>query len=223
MKRANRHDRVIDLSHNLDPTTPVYHGYPAVEVRVLESTRYSIPSGRRALNSGRISVGIHCGTHMDAPFHFFEDGATIDQVDLRHCVGEAHLVRVDVPADGKIERSNLTSYADQLARCGKVVLSTGWAKQWGSAEYFTQHPILTPEAANFLIECGVHLVGVDFPSVDRAPFPTHVVLLSHNVLILENLTNLSAIRANSFQLVAVPLKFTGRDGSPVRAIALEAS
>jgi arylformamidase len=67
----------------------------------------------------------------------------------------------------------------------------------------------------------VHLVGVDFPSVDRAPFLTHVALLSHNVLILENLTNLSEIRAGSFRLVAIPLKITGRDGSPVRAIALQ--
>jgi arylformamidase len=222
VKTASRHDRVIDLSHNLDPTTPVYHGYPPVEVLVLESTRYSLPGGRRALNSSRISLGIHCGTHMDAPFHFFEDGASIDQVDLRHCVGETHLIRMDVPADGKIDRSNLTSHADQLSRCGKVALSTGWEKQWGLPEYFTQHPVLMPDAADFLIECGVHLVGIDFPSVDRAPFLTHVGLLSHNVLILENLTNLSEIRAHSFYLVAVPLKFTSRDGSPVRAIALEA-
>jgi arylformamidase len=102
-------------------------------------------------------------------------------------------------------------------------LSTGWAKQWGRPEYFTQHPVIASDAADFLIECGVHLVGVDFPSVDQAPFLTHVALLSHNVLILENLTNLSEIRSPSFRLVAVPLKFTGRDGSPVRAIALEVS
>jgi len=160
---------------------------------------------------------------MDAPFHFFEDGETIDRIDLGHCVGEAQLVRVDVPGDGKIERSQLTSHADQLARCGKVVVSSGWEKQWGRPEYFTQHPVITPDAADFLIECGVHLVGVDFPSVDRDPFLTHVALLSHNVLILENLTNLTEIRAPAFQLVAVPLKFTGRDGSPVRAIALQVS
>jgi arylformamidase len=216
-------DRVIDLSHGLDPTTPVFPGYPPVEIRILESTRYSIPGGRRALNSSQLTVGIHTGTHMDAPFHFFEDGAPIDRIDLTHCVGEAQLLRIDTPANGEIEHAQLTSYREPLARCGKVVLSTGWAKEWGRPEYFTQHPVITSDAADFLIECGVHLVGVDFPSVDRAPFLTHVALLSHNVLILENLTNLSEIRAQSFQLVAVPLKFTDRDGSPVRAIALEPS
>jgi arylformamidase len=216
-------DRVIDLSHALDPTTPVFPGYPPVEIRVLESTRYSIPGGRRPLNSSQLTVGIHCGTHMDAPFHFFEDGAPIDRIDLGHCVGETELLRIDTPANGKIERAQLTSYREPLARCGKVVLSTGWAKEWGRPEYFTQHPVITPDAADFLIECGVHMVGVDFPSVDHPPFLTHVALLSHNVLILENLTNLSEIRAQSFQLVAAPLKVTGRDGSPVRAIALEVS
>jgi arylformamidase len=214
-------ERVIDLSYGLDPTTPVYIGYPPVEIRILESTRYSIPGGRRALNSSQLTVGIHTATHMDAPFHFFEDAAPIDRIDLAHCVGETLLVRIDVPDDGKIERSHFTSYREQIVRCGKVVLATGWARHWGQPEYFTQHPVVTPDAADFLIECGAHLIGVDFPSVDRPPFLTHVALLSHNVLILENLTNLSEIRAQSFQLVAVPLKFTGRDGSPVRAIALE--
>jgi arylformamidase len=216
-------NRVIDLSYALDPTTPVYSGYPPVEIRILESTRYSIQGGRRALNSSQLAVGVHCGTHMDAPFHFFEDGATIDQIDLGHCVGEAQLVRIDVPGDGKIERSQFTSYREPIVRCRKVVLSTGWAKQWGRPEYFTEHPVITPDAADFLIDCGVHLVGVDFPSVDRAPFLTHVALLSHGVLILENLTNLSAIPSQSFQLAAVPLKFTGRDGSPVRAVGWELS
>ena len=216
-------DRVIDLSHGLDPTTPVFTGYPPVEIRILESTRYSLPGGRRALNSSQLTVGIHTGTHMDAPFHFFEDGASIDRIDLAHCVGEALLLHIDTPGNGKIERAQLTSYREPLAGCGKVVLSTGWAKQWGRPEYFTQHPVITPDAADFLIECGVHLIGVDFPSVDRAPFLTHVALLSHDVLILENLTNLSEIQSHSFRLVAVPLRFTGRDGSPVRAVALEVS
>jgi arylformamidase len=214
-------NRVIDLSHSLDPSTPVYSGYPPVEIRVLESTRHAIPGGRRALNSSQLSVGIHCGTHMDAPFHFFEEGTTIDRIDLGHCVGEAQLIRIEVPGDGKIERNHFLGYREQIARCGKVVVSTGWAKEWGRPEYFTQHPVITPDAAEFLVECGVHLVGVDFPSVDRAPFLTHVALLRHDVLILENLTNLLEIQRQSFQLVAVPLKFTGRDGSPVRAVAVE--
>src|ERR1700730_12440207 len=77
----------IDLTHRLDPATPVYPNYPPVAVEVLESTHCTRSDGRPALNSSRISVGIHCGTHMDAPFHFFEDGHTIDQVPLDQCTG----------------------------------------------------------------------------------------------------------------------------------------
>ena len=71
-----------------------------------------------------------------------------------------------------------------------------------------------------LLDCGVQLVGVDTPSVDRLPFEAHLALLGHGVLIVENLTNLDAIPADVFQLVALPLKILGRDGSPVRAVAL---
>lgn len=94
-------DRVIDLSHGLDPTTPVFSGYPPVEIRILESTRYSIPGGRRTLNSSQLTVGIHTGTHMDSPFHFFEEGAPIDRVDLAHCVGEAQLLPSKLRPTGK--------------------------------------------------------------------------------------------------------------------------
>ena len=213
--------RVIDLSHPLDPATPVYPGYPPVEIRVLESTQYVIPHGRRALNSSRLSVGLHCGTHMDAPFHFFEDHATIDRVDLDQCVGETLLVHLDVARQENIDQAKLAGYREQIARLRKVVFSTGWAKQWGCPGYFSEHPVITADAAHFLIECEVQLVGVDFPSVDHPPFPVHIELLSHNVVILENLTNLSEIRTESFQLVALPLKITGRDASPARAVALE--
>jgi kynurenine formamidase len=85
----------------------------------------------------------------------------------------------------------------------------------------TDHPVITREAAQLLIGCGVHLVGVDFPSVDVPPFETHLELLGHGVLIVENLTRLEEIRGNTFHFTALPLKIVGRDGSPVRAIAAE--
>jgi arylformamidase len=81
--------------------------------------------------------------------------------------------------------------------------------------------VFTPEAAQFVVDCGVRLVGVDFPSVDRPPFPAHIAFLGNGIVIVENLTNLPAIEKEVFHLVVLPLKFTGRDGSPVRAIALE--
>lgn len=214
--------RIVDLSHNLDPATPVYPGDPPVEVRILDSTRYKRADGRASLNTGWISVGLHVGTHMDAPFHFIEKGQSVDQLPVEQCVGPALLLDVEAGAGGTIHAGHLAAARQKLRKTPKVVLRTGWSREWGKPEYFSRHPVITIEAARFLVECGVHLVGVDFPSVDVAPFPVHVELLRHGVAILENLTNLDRLQEEVFQLVALPLKITARDGSPVRAVALMA-
>lgn len=83
--------------------------------------------------------------------------------------------------------------------------------------------MISGPAARLIVDCGVQLVGVDTPSVDRPPFDAHLALLGNDVLIVENLANLDAITAEVFQLAALPLALVGRDGSPVRAIALPAS
>ena len=87
-------------------------------------------------------------------------------------------------------------------------------------DFFTEFPDLTPEAAQLLVECGVELVGVETGSVDFHPNDTHIVLLGHDVLIIECLTNLDRIPTREFLFSATPLNLEGRDGSPVRAMAI---
>lgn len=214
---------IIDLTHPLEPTTPVFPDYPPVAVNILEAIGVSAPVGRRALNSSQVTVGLHCGTHVDAPTHFYNGRPTIEQVLLEKCVGSALLIDLTpktLPSQSVIDVADLVAYGTQLREAGKTILKTGWAQRWGDPAYFTEHPVMTGAAAQFLVECGVHLVGVDTPSVDRPPFPAHLVLLDNQVVILENLTNLDAISTPRFQLVALPLKLTGREASPVRAIAI---
>ncbi len=137
-------------------------------------------------------------------------------------MGPALLVDLSgLGAGGEIESRDLEPYRDRMRKAGRVVLHTGWWRRWGTPDYFTAHPVLSGEAAEFLVESGVLLVGVDTPSVDRPPFPAHLALLGNGVLIVENLTNLAAIGREIFQLVILPLRISGRDGSPVRAIAME--
>ncbi len=88
------------------------------------------------------------------------------------------------------------------------------------SDYFTEYPDITTDAAEFLVECGVHLVGVETGSVDFHPNETHIVLLGNDVLIIECLTNLDKIRSERFLFSAIPLNLEGLDGSPVRAVAL---
>jgi arylformamidase len=218
---GQKQPQIIDLSHPLSPDTPVFPGDPAVQVTIFDSTDTPNVTGGRHLNCSHIGMSLHCGTHMDAPFHFVQDAATIDRVLLDCCMGPAVLIRLPWDVHGlTIEREHLAGHESQLCACRRVVFTTLWHRRWGAANYLSAHPVITGPAAQLLVDWGVQLVGVDTPSVDRPPFEAHLALLGHGVLIVENLTNLDAIPVDAFQLVALPLKILGRDGSPVRAVAL---
>lgn len=209
--------RLIDLSHPLANDTPPFPGDPSVEIKALESTDQTGPEERTSLNCGLVSLPIHCGTHMDAPFHFYADRPTIDQNPLDWCTGPAALLDIfDQPI---IDAPQLAPFSPQLADHRHVIIHTGWYHRWRQPDYFTAHPVLTADAAQLLVDAGTRLVGVDFPSIDRPPHEAHLVLLGHDLLIVENLTNLAAINQPTFEFTAIPLAVVGRDGSPVRAIA----
>jgi len=209
---------MIDLSHPLSIDLPIYPGDPAPRIDVLDSTSYNTPTPTRHLNSSYLGIGLHSGTHMDAPYHFFGERLAIDQVPLENCLGSAQLIRISEP---EIGREHLLPYQDRMRRARRVILNTGWHHRWGESNYFTEHPVLTGDAAQLLVETGVVLIGLDTPSVDRFPFPAHLVLLGNDVLIVENLTNLDRITKEMFTFAAFPLRIVGRDGSPVRAVAWE--
>jgi kynurenine formamidase len=155
---------------------------------------------------------------MDAPFHFFGNGQTIDQIDIDVCIGPALLVTIP-GSRNEIDMADLKPFAGDLRRLRRLVLNTGWYRRWGRDDYFTAHPVLTPAAAAYLVDSGLQLIGIDFPSVDRPPHAVHLELLGNGIVIVENLTNLDRIPGPEFELVALPLAIAGRDGSPVRAVA----
>jgi kynurenine formamidase len=211
--------RVIDLSHPLRAGTPVYPGDGPVGI---EQTSEAGGGGGARVLCGRLSMSVHAGTHLDAPFHFFGEGETVDRLALDRCAGPALLIDLTAAAPGgEIGTGPLERYESRLRDVKRVVLHTGWWRRWGQPDYFAAHPRLSAEAARFLAGAGVGLVGVDMPSVDQAPYPAHLELLGRGVLIVENLTNLPAIGSELFQLVVLPLKIEGGDGSPVRAVAME--
>jgi arylformamidase len=211
---------VIDLSHPLSASTPPFPGDPEVEIGILDSIRGAPNDGRRHTNCSRLSTCIHCGTHMDAPFHFFADGRTIEDIPLEVCVGPAALLHhAEWQAATPIQVRHLERHRALIQKASRVVLRAGWDVHWERPGYFTDHPVITAEAAQWLVDLAVVLVGVDFPSVDRPPYPAHDILLGNGLVIVENLTNLDKIPSDLFELSAIPLAITGRDGSPVRALA----
>ena len=214
--------KYIDMSYPIEPNMPVLPNYPPVEIVILDSTTRQQQEGPRHLNSSRISIGLHTGTHMDAPFHFYGEGKTFEDIPLEQCIGEATLVRLpNHGAFAPITPQDILPFRESIQETGKVVFDTNWSLHWGEPAFFLDHPEITQETAELLLEWGVHLIGVDFPSVDRAPYPAHLAFLGSGAVIVENLTNLSAIHTDRFHLTALPLNLVGRDGSPIRAIGKE--
>lgn len=210
---------VVDLSHPLSPSTPPFPGDPPVVIECLDSIAGAPDDGQIHCNSTRLQTCVHCGTHMDAPYHFFADGVTIDRLPIERFVGAAVLIADPRwTADAEILVEHLVPSEELITQTKRVVLRSGWDKHWRKEEYFDRHPVLPRETAQWIVDRGVVLVGVDFPSVDHAPYPAHQVLLGSGLVIVENLTNLEAIESEVFELITTPLALVGRDGSPVRAL-----
>ena len=219
--------RLIDLTHPLEAATPPWPGNPPTAVDVLSAIPAERGPGQRGVPGAPVTCNAsafyscnHTGTHMDAPAHFYNGVPTIDQVPLDHCIGRAVLVDMsDLGARGEISPDDLLLHREAISATGKVVFRTGWSGHWGRDDYFTDYPVLSESAAIWLVEQGVHLVGLDAPSVDYEPHPAHYVLLGAGMVIVENLTGLEQIATDVFELIVVPLKLRNLEASVVRAVA----
>jgi kynurenine formamidase len=219
--------RLIDLSHPLEAATPPWPGNPPVEVAIVSRIpAHRGPRDRCApgepvdCNTTAFLTCNHTGTHMDAPAHFYNGVPTIEQIPLNYCMGQAALVDVrKIGPRGEITPADFSMRQEAIASTGKVVFWTGWSSRWGQVRYFDDYPVLSEATASWLVDHGVHLVGVDTPSPDRDPHPVHYILLGANMVIVENLTNLERIERDIFDLIVVPLPLKGLEASPVRAVA----
>jgi kynurenine formamidase len=215
--------RVVDLSRRVDEETQVYPGDP--EVR-LEPASTLAAHGVNVLS---LHIGSHSGTHVDAPYHFVEEGARIDALDPRLFVGPA--VVLDVRGKGSRERvtaEDLRPYEDGLFGGVIAVVRTGWEEHYGTPRYY-DHPFLDPGAARLLLDAGVRTIAMDALSVDEtvldgphpSGYPAHRLILGAGGVIAENLTNLGAVDFPDPLLSLLPVKLGDADGAPVRAVAME--
>ena len=199
---------IVDLTHPLSRETPPYPSDAALELRQVRAFEQD------GFTAWEMRGGMHIGTHVDVPMHMAADVRTVGEYPLDAFCGPAQLIWL--PGEERIT-------ADMLGdiRAPVVLIGTGWGAGFFDEpeRYFAQHPCLTLEAARRLMDSGVRLLGFDFPSPDRAPFPVHRALLEAGVLLCENLTNLAALRGKRFDFYAAPLKIAA-EGSPVRAFAV---
>jgi len=208
--------KLIDLTHMISPEMPVY---PGTEPPV-------VIAGCRIDDCGfeekKITLFSHTGTHMDAPAHMIKGAATLDQLPITAFCGEALMLDCRATGHPEIGIERLARHGEEMAQVQFLVLHTGWSRHWGSDRYFSDFPVLTSEAADWLSRFRLKGIGVDAISVDRVEsgdYANHLHLLRNDTLIIENLTRLDAVPIRRFLFSAFPLKFQNADGAPVRAVA----
>jgi kynurenine formamidase len=215
--------RIVDLSHPVDDDTPVYPGDPVARFTPAATIA---ADGYNVLH---VRMGSQTGTHADAPYHFLEAGARIDELPLDLFLGPAVIADLrGRPPRSPVEWADLAPYADRLGAGRILVLHTGWDRHWGTDAYF-DHPFLTGDAAARVVAAGVRTVALDALSLDETVpggepaggFAAHLHVLGAGGVIVENLRGLDGVRTAEPVLSLLPLRLAGADGAPVRAVALE--
>jgi arylformamidase len=208
---------LIDVSLTIGPDLLVWPGDPPVEV----TPRSQIANGDPA-NVSEVRMGTHTGTHVDPPNHFVEGAPGIDSVDLDILVGDA--VVVDARHfDRPIESADLEKLAiPQGSR--RVLLRTANSELWrhDRVEFPPTYACLTLQAAQWVVDRGIKLIGVDFLSVEQKGaegHPTHHTLLENGVVIIEGL-NLGDVEPGEYTLACLPLRIKDGDGGPARAVLM---
>ena len=204
---------LYDISLTIADDLPVWPGDPKIKLKKISK----IEDGEEA-NVTHISACVHIGTHVDAPDHFMDSGQTVENLPLDLLVGAAFVVELHV--DGQVSAVDLQS-ASIPEGTNRLLIKTTNSQLWaeGVKEFKSDFIALEADAAAYLVNQGVEVVGVDYLSV--APFadpgPTHRILLEEGVLIIEGL-DLSGIEPGEYTLMCLPLKISGSDGAPARVL-----
>lgn len=204
----------IDISYPYSDTTAIYPGNPAFKTeKVLNITKGD------SANVTEITIGSHCGTHMDAPSHIIEGGKTLDQVPLERMNGRAIIIEVLNKSD--ITESDLCVY--HLKKEDIVIFKTDNSYNYKGINVLKDYTTLDYKAASYLAECGVKMVGIDYMTIERPRHKrvmgksVHRILLEHNILIAEAL-KLNDVKEGIYRLNCFPINILGIDGIPARIV-----
>jgi len=198
----------IDISVPIRDGMVHYEGNPGVTLeRVM-----SISAGDDA-NVSRLDLGVHSGTHIDAPVHFIADGAGTETVPLEPLIGPA--VVVDATSVREVLDESALRGLDFPQGAERILLKTRNSVLWESDEFTRDFVRLDGSGARFFVDLGVRLVGIDYLSI--GDHDAHVTLLGAGVIALEGL-DLGAVEPGTYGLICLPLSIVGSDGAPARAV-----
>lgn len=213
---------MVDLSVPVDPGTVVYPGDPSPTFEVHSTIE------RDGFNLLDVHIGSQSGTHVDAPYHFEADGLRLDELPTERFVGPGVVVDASgLRAREEIDWARVAPVADRLAPGVIVLLRTGWSAHYGTPRYF-EHPFLGADACERMLALGVRTFCIDAINIDETPdddhpgvgFPSHHLIAREGGVIGENF-RLDDLPEGDFLVVCTPIRLTGADGAPVRAVAIE--
>ncbi len=206
--------RIYDISVPIRSGGLVYPGNPEIEIMLQQA----VAKGAGA-NVSSIRFGSHTGTHADAARHFFDDGQTVDKIPLERLIGPALLI--SFPDDVRaVSAGDLRKH--KLKGQKRVLLRTRNSALLSQKEFVPDYTYLAPDGAQYLVDNGVELVGVDYLSIEQfhsGHHKTHRILLGRSVVILEGL-DLSVPTPGEYELICLPLRIEGCDGAPARAVLI---
>jgi arylformamidase len=195
---------LIDISVPIRSGMVTYPGDPLVTVKRVTS----LAAGDEA-NVSRVEMGLHTGTHVDAPLHFIDGAGAVDGLALHALVGPCRVVSLTDLDAARVET--------ELPDAERVLFKTPNSELWRRDSFAEDALSFDADGAGVLVEAGVRLVGVDYLSVGDAA--AHRVLLGAGIVVVEGL-DLRGVEAGEYELVCLPLRVVGADGAPARAVLL---
>ncbi|MFU8773367.1 MAG: cyclase family protein [Anaerolineales bacterium] len=205
--------RIYDITLTISPELPVWPGDQLPEL--VRTSK--IEEGDEA-NVSRMCISVHTGTHVDSPYHFHSEGLTVEDLNINHLIGRAYVLHLP---DVDLITAEILDNAEIPTRSKRVLFKTKNSTFWslGEKNFQTDYVAISDDGAEYLVNRGIKLVGVDYLSV--APYEqtvrTHEIFLKAGVIILEGV-NLSEVSQGRYTLYCLPLKLAGLDGSPARVI-----
>jgi len=213
--------RFIDLSHSIEDGMKAYPGFPSPKIQAFitrEDSR-SRYEGKAEFYIGKVEMVGNVGTYVDSPFHRHANGLDLSQIPLESIAG---MVGIVVDGQPSANRSIKIDCSESELGDRAVLIKTGWDERWGTERYWEPGPFLNDESIDLLVRSRAKLVGVDFWNIDdieNKARPAHTRLLGANIVIVEHLTNLSALPRTGFRFYAVPPRVVNGASFPVRAFA----
>ena len=204
---------MIDITVPLRRDMPVWPGCKGIRITPIMRLENGDSS-----NVSHLDCNLHTGTHVDAPRHFLQNGTTVEQLLLDVLVGPAFVAHLPEAAD--VTPRDLTDL-NLPPSVRRLLLRTSNSELWaaGTAEFTEDYAALTPEAAQWIVDRQISLIGMDYLSVQRYGDSsiTHEILLGADTVVLEGL-NLSDVQPGPYELICLPLRLVGAEAAPARAI-----